>query len=244
MTLVSRAIYRLLALALTILEAGLDFLLLVINHRGSPSPTTRASWLHRWSRVLLRRWKISVESVGTMPTWGLIVSNHLSYLDVLAFSALGPCIFVSKMEVRRWPVFGSLARFAGTIFVNRKCTKSTAEANGQIGMALRENVAVVLFPEGTSSDGSNLLPFRSSLFEATIQNGEPIMPASIRYEAQGGFVNCDVCYWGDMTFVPHLLTLLSLRGISASIRFGEQIQGQQSRKSAARLAHLAVAQLM
>ena len=174
---------------------------------------------------------------------GLVASNHLSYLDVLAFSALGPCVLVSKAEVRRWPVFGALAHLAGTIFVDRNRARSARESNREVESALRNKIAVVLFPEGTSSDGSTVIPFRSPLFEAAIQGGQPITPASIRYEAEGGSVDRDVCYWADMTFGPHLLKLLSLKSIGAFIRFGRNIHVQDDRKVAARLAYEAVVEL-
>lgn len=240
---VARAVVRLLALLLTILEGLFDFACLAVTERGSPSRITRAFWLHRWSRVLLRRWGISIESSGTMPVSGLIASNHLSYLDVLAFSALGPCILVSKAEVRGWPLFGSFARLAGTIFVDRKRARSARASNSDVEDVLREKIAVVLFPEGTSSDGSTVIPFRSPLFEAAVRRGEPITPASIWYETEDGCVERDVCYWADMTFFPHLLKLLSLESVASCIRFGQTIRVDHDRKFAARLAYEAVVKL-
>jgi 1-acyl-sn-glycerol-3-phosphate acyltransferase len=244
--LVSRIVHvvgRLFALLLTIAEGCFDFVCLAATERGSPAWFVRAVWLHRWSRVLLRRWDVSIESRGTMPTSGLVVSNHLSYLDVLVFSARGPCIFVSKAEVKGWPLFGILARMAGTIFVDRKRARSAPQSNGEIEAVLREKIAVVLFPEGTSSDGSTVIPFRSPLFEAALQIDEPITPASIRYEADGGCVARDVCYWADMTFGPHLLRLLSLKSVAAFVRFGQRIHARGNRKVLARLAREAVVEL-
>jgi 1-acyl-sn-glycerol-3-phosphate acyltransferase len=242
-TRTGRAVEKLFALVLTILESLCDFVRLVAAEHGSPSRVARGFWLHRWSRVLLRRWKISVESMGAMPMSGLVVSNHLSYLDVLAFSALGPCVLVAKAEVRRWPVFGALARLAGTIFVDRNRASSAPRSISEIEAVLREKIAVVLFPEGTSSGGSTVIPFRSSLFEAAIQSGQLITPAAIRFEAEGGSVERDVCYWGDMTFALHLSKLLSLKSISVIVRFGDQIWSKLNRKAAAQLARAAVTQL-
>jgi 1-acyl-sn-glycerol-3-phosphate acyltransferase len=240
---IGRAMERVFALLLTILEGSLDLLCLAATERGAPSRVTRALWLHRWSRVLLRRWGISVGSRGAMPMSGLVVSNHLSYLDVLAYSALGPCVFVSKAEVREWPLFGALAKMAGTIFVDRKRARSAPQSNGEIEAVLGQKMAVVLFPEATSSDGSTVIPFRSSLFEAVIQSDESITPAAICYEAEGGTVERDVCYRADMTFGPHLLKLLSLKSIAAFIRFGREVHPRNDRKVAARLAHKEVVEL-
>jgi len=243
LTRLVRVVGRLFAMLLTILESCCDFVCLAATERGSPSRVARAFWLHRWSRVLLWRWDVGIESSGAMPMSGLVVSNHLSYLDVLAFSALGPCIFVSKAEVKSWPLFGVLATAAGTIFVDRKRARSAPESNGEIEAVLREKIAVVLFPEGTSSGGSTVIPFRSSLFEAAIRSNEPVTPASIRYEAEGGCAEREVCYWADMIFGPHLLKLLSLVSVASYIRFGGKIHARGDRKVVARLAHQAVVEL-
>lgn len=243
MATILRVIWRLFAFVWTIGEGVFDFLRLVATERGSPSRVTRAFWLHRWSRALLRRWEVTAEATGAMPVPGLVVSNHLGYLDVLAFSALGPCVFVSKAEVNRWPLFGMLARTGGTIFVDRKRARSARIAAREVQDALQQEITVVLFPEGTSSDGTAVLPFRSSLFGASIQVRQPIHPARISYSAPGGSVERDVCYWANMTFGPHFLKLLSLPHIAAFIQFGRSVHSQNDRKVAARLAHEAVVEL-
>ena len=237
---IARGAKRAIALCFTILEASCDFVCLSLVVRQRISYIKRARWLHRWSRTLLQRWDVDFSCAGTMPATGIVASNHLSYMDVLLFSALGPCVFVSKSEVRRWPVFGILATAAGTIFVDRKRTRSTAEVNRQIENAMGSGVAVVLFPEGTSSEGATVLPFRSPLFEAAILSGGIITPAHVSYVLAEGSVEEDICYWGEMSFAPHLLKLLCLDGISARIRFGRGIQGQVDRKKAASLTRESV----
>jgi 1-acyl-sn-glycerol-3-phosphate acyltransferase len=231
---------RAIALCFTILEASCDFVCLSLLARRRISHIRRAHWLHRWSRILLDRWDVNVACTGTMPATGMVASNHLSYMDVLLFSALGPCVFVSKSEVRRWPVFGILATAAGTIFVDRKRTRRAPEVNRQIENALRAGVVVVLFPEGTSSDGATILPFRSPLFEAAIRFGGMITPAHVSYRVAEGSAEEDICYWGDMSFAPHVLKLLCLDGISAKVRLGRGIQGQVDRKKAASLTRESV----
>ena len=140
----------------------------------------RAAWLHHWSGVLLRRWDVEVLHKGTLPKNGIIASNHLSYMDILVFAALGPCVFVSKSDVRGWPVIGWLASAAGTIFVKRTTAKDVCQANERIEQALMDGATVVIFPEGTSSDGSTVLPFRSPLFESAIHSGAALFPAIAR----------------------------------------------------------------
>jgi lyso-ornithine lipid O-acyltransferase len=171
---------------------------------------------------------------------GLIVSNHLSYLDIPVFSAATPCIFVAKREVRNWPVFGLLARAGGTVFVDRQSRASTDEVGQQMIDALRQGVAVLLFPEGTSTDGSTVLRFHPSLLEPAIAIGQPIVPAVIGYRMDGGDER-DLCYYGDVRFVPHLLHLLGRTGVFAEVEFHQDGKIYADRKSAARILREKVA---
>lgn len=176
---------------------------------------------------------------GTPSELGMIVSNHLSYLDIIAYSALTPCVFVAKREVASWPVLGLFARMAGTIFVDRTRRMTVADTNSHIADALRAGVVVMLFPEGTSSGGFSVLPFRSSLLEAAALAQAPLAPAAIQYDVDDGSVPEDVCYWRDMTLLPHLLKLFSKRSIEGRVVFGAILEatGSLSRKDAARQLH-------
>jgi len=149
----------------------------------------------------------------------MIVSNHLSYLDILAYSALVPCVFVAKKEVASWPVLGLFARMAGTIFVDRTRRMKVADTNRQIAEMLQAGTVVGLFAEGTSSDGRTVLPFRSSLLEPAAQSHCTVAPAAIRYHLDDGSVTDEVCYWRDMTLLPHLLNLFAKRAVRANIAF-------------------------
>jgi 1-acyl-sn-glycerol-3-phosphate acyltransferase len=153
----------------------------------------------------------------------MIVSNHLSYLDILAYSALVPCVFVAKKEVASWPVLGVFARLAGSIFVDRTRRTKVAETNQCIATALQSGVVVLLFPEGTSSDGETVLPFRSSHLEPAIRSGATMRPAAIHYRMDGGSAAREACYWGDMTFLPHLLNLFTKRKTHACVAFGQEV---------------------
>lgn len=193
----------------------------------------RALWMHDWCQAAMRRLRISLKVVGTLPGSGLIVSNHLSYLDIFAFGTAMPCVFVSKAEVRDWPVFGQLTTMAGTVYVDRKRRSDTRNANEGIKRALEQGLRVVIFPEGTSSDGSKVLPFYPSLFEPAAETGAPITAAHISYTVENGTVGEDIAYWGDMTFFPHLLKLMSKRGVAATVTFGEASRTFRERKTAA-----------
>lgn len=193
----------------------------------------RAEWLNHWCCVLLRRLQIPITVHGSPPNSGLVVSNHLSYLDILVFSATTPSVFVSKAEVRNWPVFGMLATMAGTVYVDRRRRSDTRNANEGIRRALGEGLPVVMFPEGTSSDGTEVLPFYPSLFEPAVEGGVPITAAHVGYRIECGSVGQDIAYWGEMTFFPHLIKLLMKDGIEAEVRFAPQSRVFPDRKEAA-----------
>ena len=179
----------------------------------------RAAWLHRWSRFACRVLGIRITTRGPMPRSGLLVCNHLSYLDIVVLSSVRPCAFVAKRDVAAWPLFGWLARAAGTIFVDRECRLSSLNAVGLLRDAIAGGSLVVLFPEGTSSDGATVLPFKSALLESVVQVRSPVATAAIEYALDDGCVADEVCYWRDMTLVPHLLNLFFKREIRSSCSF-------------------------
>ena len=203
----------------------------------------RAKWLQRSSRRVLRIFQVETHFVGGIPKNGLMVCNHLSYLDVLVLAALSPSLFVAKREVRHWPVFGWFARLAGTIFVDRGKPSQAAQSAAEIAVALRDGALVVLFPEGTSSGGETVLPFKSSLLEPATRQGHALTAGLIAYEITDGVVSEEVCYWRDMTLVPHLINLLSKRAIRAAVSFTELRQRSINRKELARQLHSEVLRL-
>ena len=154
-----------------------------------------------------------------MPRSGLLVCNHLSYLDIVVLSAVQPCAFVAKRDVATWPLFGWLARAAGTIFVDRERRLSSPVVVGLIRNAIASGSVVVLFPEGTSSDGTTVLPFKSALLESAVQLRCPVAATAIQYALDEGSVADEVCYWRDMTLVPHLLNLFFKREIRSNCSF-------------------------
>ena len=203
----------------------------------------RAKWLHRWCRFACRLLGIRLTIRGTMPLSGLLICNHLSYLDIIALSSLQPCVFVAKRDVRGWPLFGWLARAAGTIFVERDCRSAAAKEVGQISLAIKSGRLVVLFPEGTSSSGSTVLPFKSSLLQAAVTARCPIAAAGIDYHLADGSVADEVCYWRDMTLVPHLLNLFGKKSIESTVRFSVSRLRDGDRKTLARQLRAEVASL-
>ena len=167
----------------------------------------------------------------------------MSYLAILVFSSVAPCVFVSKREVKSWPIFGQMARMAGTVFIDRSRSADTLRVNDEMVEALMGGAVVVLFPEGTSSDGTGVLPFRPALFDAPARAKELITPAHLRCEVPDGSPENDVGYWGSMTFFPHLLKLLSRSGIRARIHFSSEPRIFADRKLAALETHQIVCKL-
>lgn len=178
----------------------------------------RALWLHRSCARVLEQVGGSIESRGTRPRGGLLVANHLSYLDIAAFAAVLPCVFISKKEVSRWPGIGLLATLGGTIFLDRQNRNSTRQAAEQIRKVLEADVAVLLFPEGTSTDGSVVLRFHPSLLQPAIDLGEEVTAAAISYRLPG-HAERDACYFGDVRFLSHLWWMLGRRGLEVEVEF-------------------------
>ncbi len=210
---------------------------------GRLTVQARAQWLHRCCGRGLRRLGIPVQVSGKFPSRGLIVSNHLSYLDILIYSSISPCVFVSKREVRSWPVFGIMAAIAGTVFIDRARNVDALRVNNEMLETLAQDAVVVLYAEGTSSDGHGVLPFRPALFDGVVRSGVPITPAHIRYRLSDGRPEDDVCYWGDHSFLPHLLRCLSRHGLQAAVQFSAESRTYEDRKVAAQQTHDAVAKL-
>lgn len=221
----TRRLLLLAALVLASLPAGFAATTLV----------DRAAWMQRLSRRILAIMGARVRVVGSPPTAGLLVSNHLGYLDVLAIGSVVPGIFVAKSDVKNWPVVGLLCRLAGSIFVRREQRLAVGEALGQLQRALDAGLPVVLFPEGTSTDGATVLPFKSSLLEAFVTR--PATAAAISYELPGGSVEDELCYWRDMSFAPHFWNVLGRRKFRAEIRFGHPLAPPGDRKALARRLH-------
>jgi 1-acyl-sn-glycerol-3-phosphate acyltransferase len=223
-------------LAIELGISALNFLAMVTFAKGSREHN-RIRWLRLSSRRLIRVFSVSLTATGSLPRSGFLVCNHLSYLDILVLATVTPCLFVAKREVKRWPVLGWFARRAGCLFVDREKRCDVVRLNKELHERLKAGLLVVLFPEGTSSDGQSVLPFKSSLLEPVASGHEPIYAGRIDYDIRDGDVRQEVCYWGDMTLVPHLMNLLSKQGIAAQITFSDIGVRRGDRKELARQLH-------
>jgi 1-acyl-sn-glycerol-3-phosphate acyltransferase len=204
--------------------------------RGPLNLAQRAEWLHGAACRVVKALGIRCVVRGQPPTQGLVVSNHLSYLDIVIISSVMPCFFVSKSEIQGWPCFGEAARSGGTIFIDRQSRASTAEVAQQIGERLKLPIPVLLFPEGTSSDGAQVLRFHSSLFESAIAAGTYVTAAAVRYRFEAEREERDLCWFDDTAFLSHLWKTLGSTGFSAEVTFGDP-RRYSGRREAAEATH-------
>ena len=220
---IRRAVALVFALALCVVRYWIKRL------RGPLTLEQRAVWLQQAASIILKALDIGSLVEGQPPACGLVVSNHLSYLDIIIISAAMPCFFVAKMEISGWPFFGKAARTGGTIFLDRSSLASAMSVADQMTERLQLPVPVLLFPEGTSTDGAQVLRFHSRLIDPATTAGAPVTAAAIRYEIEGGLDERldermderELCWYGDESFTTHLWKVLGVSGFSAHLRFFE-----------------------
>ena len=221
-----RALTLAFALAVSLLRLGLARL---------PGPMTvesRARWLHSTGRLVLSSLGIRTTMSGEPPATGLVVSNHLSYLDVAILVSIFPCTMVAKAEISRWPVFGLMARSSGAMFVDRSSRASAVAVTEDVAERLKRALPVLFFPEGTSTDGSKVLHFHSRLFTPASEAGVPVTAAAVRYVIEDGTPERELCWFGDTLLLPHLWKALGTAGFCADVYFGDP-QVYRDRRTAA-----------
>lgn len=231
---------RLTALGLVLLWAAARQL----SPRNRRNPASRARWLQSTCRAALRALGVRWTALGRVPTGMIIAPNHASYLDILALGAITPVVFLAKREVSNWPVFGWFARMAGTQFIHRDKREDVVRAASEFEQTLADGLGLVLFLEGTSTDGDQVRPFKSALLEPAVRAGWPVAPAALVYTAPPGYsVAREVCWWGDMTLTPHLFNLAGLPRVSVCVGWGAPVAGCTDRKTLAAVLHERVTKL-
>jgi 1-acyl-sn-glycerol-3-phosphate acyltransferase len=146
---------------------------------GQMSPAQRAQAVEQWSRDMLKALGVALHSQGDVPTHGpvLMVCNHVTWLDILVLHACSHARFVAKSEVHHWPLIGPMAAAAGTLFIERASRRDAMRVVHQMVAALQAGDVLAVFPEGTTSDGLQLLPFHANLIQAAISANAPVLPA-------------------------------------------------------------------
>jgi len=176
-----------------------------------------------WALQFLALWQIHLKVVGQPVRSGpaLLVSNHISWLDIMVIHAARHCRFVSKSDIRDWPLVGMLATGAGTLYIERTNRKDALRMVKDMANAMQEGDVVAIFPEGTTSDGLDLLPFHANLIQSAIQAQAPVQPMSLQFlDSLTGEITLAPCYIGDDTLIGSMWRTLKAPGITAVVHFG------------------------
>jgi 1-acyl-sn-glycerol-3-phosphate acyltransferase len=231
--------WRLARLVLHLLQ-GLATCALVFPWAGAP---LRERLVRRWSARLLRICRVEVErGQGAAPLGhALIVSNHISWLDIFVINALHPCRFVAKAEIRAWPVLGWLVAQAGTVFIARGSRRDLRHIFKGLVDTLAQRQRVAFFPEGTTASQGRLLPFHANLFEAAIDARVPVQPVALSYLDGAGGWHQAVDYTGDTTFVDSIFRILGGEPVRARLACLAPIDTHGAhRRELAKAAHDAI----
>lgn len=162
----------------------------------------------------------------------LLVTNHLSYMDIILLASQLGCTFISRHDVKSWPVIGHLTTLMGTIYINREVRKDVVRVGNLIAAALARGEGIALFAEGTSGSGVQVNPLKPSLLEFAVQSRQPVHYASLGYRTDAGEMpaHLAVCWWADMAFSTHVFNLLKVARFYAEIVFGEDTVLEEDRK--------------
>jgi 1-acyl-sn-glycerol-3-phosphate acyltransferase len=194
----------------------------------------RRALVRRWSRTLLDILAVRLCAKGGIPRRAraplMLVANHVSWLDIIAINAVLPARFVAKSEIRTWPVIGWLSQRVGTFYIKRGKRRDAARINRGLADAMRNGDPVAFFPEGTTTDGSAVLPFHSSLMQAAVLASAPIHPVAIRYtRADGGFC-VEAAYCGGTSLWGTLRRVVAEPGIQAELVFLPALASHDARR--------------
>ncbi len=183
---------------------------------------------HYYHRVLSKLLGFRITIEGAVPKHGpaLLVSNHVSWIDIVAFSAAAPVSFIAKKEVGGWALFGQMAKLQRTVFVDRERRHSTGQSRNEMTDRLNAGDLLILFPEGTSHDGNNMLPFKSAFFGAAELADISVIPVTIAYTKICGLPMTRrqrpfFAWYGDMDLPPHLWQAVQMGPIGITIKFHE-----------------------
>ncbi len=205
--------------------------------------------IREWSGKFLRILNIRVIASGEVPAQStagvLFIANHISWIDIWALKQLHPINFVAKSEVRQWPLIGWLAEKTGTIFIERARRHDTGRTANGMEQGLRDGKCLCLFPEGTTTDGTELKPFKTGLMQAAINAGGTVRPVAIRYPNPDGSPNVAVAYEGETTLLQSLAAVLSQQEVVVELHFAPPIPATgQERRHLSHLARHAISSLL
>ena len=211
------------------------------------SQPQRDAEVQAWSRTMLARLAIELIVEGEPPAHGpmLLVSNHISWLDIAVLHAARHCRFVSKADVQHWPVVGSLATAAGTLYIERESRRDAMRVMHHMAERLTAGDVLAVFPEGTTGDGSTVLAFHANMLQSAISAHAQVQPVGLQFrDAATGAVSFAPCYVGDDTLLQSLWRTLKSQGVQAVVRYGTpQLAAGRDRRAWAADLHEAVVAL-
>lgn len=196
---------------------------------GRLNPSECALRVRAWSRQMLAILGVELVVRGSPPTQGpvLLVANHISWLDILVMDAAQPARFVSKSDVKSWPVLGSLVTGAGTLYIERENRRDAMRVLHQMAESLRAGDILAVFPEGTTGDGQTLLPFHANLLQAAISVDAPVLPVGLSFVDGHTGGRCDApLYAGETTMRQSLWATLRAGHVQAVVHYGVPEHGQ------------------
>jgi 1-acyl-sn-glycerol-3-phosphate acyltransferase len=196
-----------------------------------------------WARIFARLLRIRVTVVGTPPVPPFfLVANHVGYVDIPAVRSAVEGVFVAKSEISGWPVVGTIIGDMGTIYINRASRRDIPRAGAEILESFDRGEGVIVFPEGTSSDGRQILPFNSSFMEFAAKAGIPVHHVTIHYKTGEGHPPASTAVaWADETPLHrHMARLFGMKGFDAVLTFGAESVSSSDRKELSRMLEEAV----
>ncbi|MGQ0709231.1 MAG: lysophospholipid acyltransferase family protein [Rhodoferax sp.] len=204
------------------------------------SGAQRQRRIRHWARVFLELLAIDLIVDGEPRQHGplLLVANHVSWIDIVVLLALAPCRLVSKAEVHHWPLIGAMAARVGTLFIERGARRDAMRVVHQMAQALQDGQLLAVFPEGTTSDGSQVLPFHGNLLQAAIATDCAVQPLALRYgDRHSGALRTEPAYAGQDSVLQTLWRTLRTPGLAVRVCCGvpEKAQGRERRAWAADL---------
>jgi 1-acyl-sn-glycerol-3-phosphate acyltransferase len=189
-----------------------------------------------WCGGLLSSFNIKLVTHGELPpkytTSTMFVANHISWADIHAINSVIPLRFIAKSEINNWPVFGYLVRKSGTLFINRNQRKDALRIIEMTTQSLQSNDNIGFFPEGTTTDGTVILRFKSSILQAAIDASATLWPIAIRYPLSDGGINTKMAYAGDTSLMESMLNILKQKTPTVELYFLTPIQAHQSDRQA------------
>jgi 1-acyl-sn-glycerol-3-phosphate acyltransferase len=219
----------------------------ILTKFSSATHEQRSQHVADWSKRFLELLGVAVKVQGQPLQKGplMVVINHVSWLDILVMLAAQPVCFVSKSEVKHWPVIGWLATNVGTLYIERAKRKDALRVVHQISENLKAGHLIGIFPEGTTSDGKSLLPFHGNLLQAAISAGSPIQPVALRFLEADGTLSMSPTYIGDDTLLSSVWRMLCADPVTASLDFLPSMptDGLERRALAVQLQELIAARL-